>query len=43
MNKGEKDSMKRSLATLAVVSLDKSQVRPIGSGEIAHARQVAAA
>ena len=29
--------------TLAVVSLDKSQVRPIGSGEIAHARQVAAA
>ena len=28
---------------LAVVSLDKWQVRPIGSGEIAHARQIAAA
>lgn len=29
--------------TLAVLSVDKLQVRPIGSGEIAHARQVAAA
>jgi hypothetical protein len=28
--------------TLAVVSLEASRVRPIGSGEIAHARQVAA-
>jgi len=28
--------------TLAVVSLDVSSVRPIGAGEIAHARQVAA-
>ncbi len=28
--------------TLAVASLDRSQVRPIGKGEIAHARQVAA-
>jgi hypothetical protein len=28
--------------TLAVVSLEKSQVRSIGAGEIAHARQVAA-
>ena len=26
--------------TLAVVSLDASRVRPIGSGEMAHARQV---
>ena len=28
--------------TLAVASLDRTQVRPIGKGEIAHARQVAA-
>ena len=28
--------------TLAVASLDRAQVRPIGKGEIAHARQVAA-
>lgn len=28
--------------TLAVVSVEGSQVRPIGAGEIAHARQVAA-
>ena len=28
--------------TLAVASLDSTQVRPIGKGEIAHARQVAA-
>jgi hypothetical protein len=28
--------------TLAVVSLGPSDVRPIGTGEIAHARQVAA-
>lgn len=28
--------------TLAVVSLEASDVRPIGSGEIAHARPVAA-
>jgi uncharacterized protein DUF4926 len=28
--------------TLAVVSLDHSRVRPIGGGEIANARQVAA-
>jgi hypothetical protein len=28
--------------TLAVVSLERSQVRPIGAGEIAHARLVAA-
>ena len=28
--------------TLAVVSLERSQVRPIGRGEIAHARPVAA-
>ena len=28
--------------SLAVVSLDASQVRPIGAGEIAHARHVAA-
>lgn len=28
--------------TLAVVSVERSQVRPIGAGEIAHARQVAA-
>jgi hypothetical protein len=28
--------------TLAVVSLERSQVRPIGAGEIAHARHVAA-
>jgi hypothetical protein len=28
--------------TLAVASLDTTQVRPIGKGEIAHARQVAA-
>ena len=28
--------------TLAVVSLEVSSVRPIGAGEIAHARQVAA-
>ena len=28
--------------TLAVASLNRSQVRPIGKGEIAHARQVAA-
>jgi len=27
--------------TLAVASLDRAQVRPIGKGEIAHARQVA--
>jgi len=28
--------------TLAVASLDSTQVRPIGKGEIAHARQVTA-
>lgn len=28
--------------TLAVVSLEPSNIRPIGTGEIAHARQVAA-
>ncbi|TMB45871.1 MAG: DUF4926 domain-containing protein [Deltaproteobacteria bacterium] len=28
--------------TLAVVTLERSKVRPIGEGEIAHARQVAA-
>ena len=28
--------------TLAVVTLERSQVRPIGAREIAHARQVAA-
>jgi hypothetical protein len=28
--------------TLAVVSLERSQVRPIAAGEIAHARHVAA-